>query len=162
MNKKISQILLLMLIVSSTIFAQSKKDIKKNKVKSLTETIISYENGKEIIHNDLIRKFDKNGQVIEETNFDKNGKIKTKTISKFNNLEDKVEETVLDGNNRQISREVYKYDAEDEKSEEWHYNEKNEFESKSVYVVKNGLKIERKTYDSKGKLIQLKKYIYEK
>ncbi len=140
-------------------FAQSKKDIKKHKIKTITETVTSFEGGKELIRNDQFTRYDKNGQIIEQIDYDKNGKVKTKTITKYNNLEDKNEETIFDGNNKQVLREVYKYDADGEKSEEWHYDDKDELVSKSIYTVKNGLKIERKMYDTKGKLIQIKKYM---
>ena len=142
-------------------FAQSKKNIKKYKIKSITETVTTFEGGKELTRNDQFTRYDKNGQIIEQIDYDKNGKIKTKTITKYNNLEDKNEETIFDGNNKQVLREVYKYDADGEKSEEWHYDDKDELVSKSIYTVKNGLKIERKMYDTKGKLIQTKKYAYQ-
>ena len=142
-------------------FAQSKKYIKKHKIKSITETITTFENGKELTRNDQFSRYDKDGQIIEQIDYDKNGKVKTKTITKYNNLEDKTEETVFDGNNKQVLREIYKYDADGVKSEEWHYDEKDELVSKSLYTVKNGLKTERKMYDTKGKLIQTKKYAYQ-
>jgi hypothetical protein len=142
-------------------FAQSKKDIRKNNVKTLTETITTFENGKETTRNDLIQKFDKKGQVIEETRYDKSGKFKEKVVTKYNNLDDKTEEIIYDANGKQHSREIYKYDAEGDKSEEWHYDDRNELVSKSFYTTKKGLRIERKTYDMKGKLIQSKKYEYQ-
>ncbi len=141
-------------------FAQSKKDIRKNSVKTLTETVTIFENGKETTITDSFKKFDKNGETIEEINYDKNGKIKSKTIAKYKD-EDKIEETIFDGNGKQVSREVYKYDVDSEKIEEWHYDSSNQLSSKSFYVNKRGLKIERKTYDTKGKLIQVKKYGYQ-
>lgn len=150
---------ILFLIVSITAFAQSKKDIRKNNVKTLTETITNYENGKETTLNDVFRRFDKNGEVIEEINYDKNGKMKSKTITKYKD-EDKTEETIFDANGKQLSREVYKYNVDGEKVEELHYDAKNELESRSLYTLKRGLKLERKTYDEKGKLIQVKKYNY--
>jgi hypothetical protein len=158
---KITVIFKFLFLLSILSFAQSKKDIRKHKIKIITETITTFENTKEVVRNNQYRKFDKDGQIIEEVDYDKNGKIKTKTLSKYNNLEEKTEETVLDANNKQLSREVYKYNVEGEKSEEWHYNDKNELESKSIYTLKNGLKTERKTYDTKGKLIEIKKYGYQ-
>ncbi len=145
----------------SNALAQSKKAIRKNNVTTLTETITTFDNGKETTRNDLIQKFDKKGQVLEETSYDKMGKFKQKTVAKYNNLDDKTEEITFDANNKQLSKEVYKYDAEGDKSEEWHYDGNNELVSKSFYVNKKGLKTERKTYDTKGKLIQVKKYSYQ-
>jgi hypothetical protein len=158
---RLSLVLNFLWVFSMVCVAQSKKDIRKHKIKITTETITTFENGKETLRNNQFRRFDKEGQVIEEIDYDKNGKLKTKTLSKYNNLEQKTEETTFDANNKQLVREVYKYDADGEKSEEWHYNEKNELENKSIYTLKNGLKTERKTYDSKGKLIEVKKYGYQ-
>ena len=142
--------------------AQSKKDIRKNGVKSLTEMIINYHDGKESTHQDSYQKFNKNGDTVDETEFDKTGKIKKRVVTKYNSLNDKTEETTFDEKGKQVEKLTYKYNSDGEKTEEWLYNDKNELVEKSVYSFnKKGLKTDRKTYDMKGKLIQLKKYIYE-
>lgn len=143
-------------------FAQGKKIIRKNNVKGITEVITDYENGKESTHNDVVKKFDKNGETIQEINYDKNGILKEKILTKNNKDGDKVEETTFDANNKQSSRSTFKYNSDGEKIEEAKYDAKNNLQSKSVYSInKNGLKTDKKTYDAKGKLIQTKKYIYE-
>lgn len=143
-------------------FAQSKKDIRKNNIKGLTEVVTEYENGKEITHNDVAKKFDKQGEVIQEVNYDRNGALKEKIVTKNNKDGDKIEEIFYDANGKQSKRFTYKYDSFGEKTEEIQYDAKNVLLTKSVYSNNNkGLKAERKTYDAKGKLIQLKKYVYE-
>lgn len=158
----LSLIFVLLFISTKISFAQSKKDIRKNGVKGMTEVIVEYENGKEVSHNDVSKKFDKEGEIILEVNYDKNGALKDKTATKFNRDGDKIEETIFDATGKQANRFVYKYNADGEKSEEIKYDSKNTLVSRSVYVINGkGLKTERKTYDVKGKLIQTKKYIYE-
>ena len=143
-------------------FAQSKKDIRKNNIKGVTEIVTEYENGKESVHNDVSKKFDKEGEVIQELNYDKNGVLKEKILTKNNKDGDKIEETIFDASGKQTKRFTYKYDSFGEKIEEIQYDAKNALLTKSVYTSNNkGLKTERKTYDSKGKLIQAKKYTYE-
>ena len=63
-------------------FAQSKKEIRKNNIKGVSEVITEYENGKESTHNDVSKKFDKEGEVIQEINYDKNGVLKEKILTK--------------------------------------------------------------------------------
>lgn len=143
-------------------FAQSKKDIRKNSIKGITEVVTEYENGKESTHNDVSKKFDKEGEVIQEINYDKNGALKEKVLTKNNKDGDKIEEVIYDANGKQNKRFTYKYDSYGEKNEEIQYDAKNALLTKSVYIINaKGLKTEKKTYDAKGKLIQVKKYIYE-
>ncbi|NBA75177.1 hypothetical protein GOQ04_06440 [Emticicia sp. ODNR4P] len=154
-------IAILLLATSYLSYGQSKKEVKKNKIKTVTELITDYVGGKEVTRNDSYKKFNKQGEVTEEIEYDKTGKLKRKVLSRYNEFDDKVEETIVDVNNHQVEREVYKYDSFKEKSEVLHYNERNELDSRSVYIINgNGLKTEKKTYDAKGKLIQIKKYLY--
>ena len=154
--------LIIFLLFSVSVFAQGKKDIRKNGVKTLSEMVINYQDGNEITHQDSYQKFDKNGNIVDETEFDKAGKIKKRIVTKYDNLGDKLEETTLGENGKQIERLAYKYNSDSEKTEEWLYNDKNELTQKSIYTFNNkGLRTEKKTYDAKGQLIQLKKYIYE-
>lgn len=153
---------LLFFLFPFLVFSQSKKDVRKNNIKSVTEVITEYENGKESTHNDVSKKFDKNGAVIQEINYDKNGVLKEKILTKNNKEGDKIEEAYFDANGKQFERFTYKYNDSGEKTEEIKYDAKNVLISKSVYTInKNGLKTEKKTYDTKGKLIQVKKYMYE-
>ena len=65
------------------LLAQSKKDIRKNGVKGMTEVIVEYENGKEVSHNDVSKKFDKEGEVILEVNYDKKRSIERQNCYKI-------------------------------------------------------------------------------
>jgi hypothetical protein len=114
--KQFTIVVFLSVLTAST-FAQSKKEVKKNKIKTVTELITDYVGGKEITRNDSYKKFNKQGEVLEEIEYDKTGKLKRKVLSKYNEFDDKVEETIVDANNHQVEREVYKYDSFKEKSE---------------------------------------------
>jgi hypothetical protein len=160
-NLFLKLILLLLCFGGFQLSAQSKKEIRNAKVKSLTETITNFENGKEIVITDNIQKFDKNGNVIDEMKYDKAGKLESRIITKYNSEKDKLEETILDEKGKQIERITYKYDTEGDKKEEIHYGPNNELVVKMVYNVNlKGLKTERKSFDAKGKLVQIKKYNY--
>ncbi|MET3125755.1 hypothetical protein ABID42_000857 [Arcicella rosea] len=151
----------LCIFFSFQLLGQNKKDLKKYRVKSITEIITDFNGGKETKRYDVQKKLDDNGNVIEEVNFDKKGNIQNKIFSKYNSEKDKVEEILQDANSKQLSREVYKYDVNGEKKEEWKYNDLNVLESKYIYTIDGkGFRTERKTLDAQGKTIQIKKYIY--
>jgi hypothetical protein len=150
------------LFMSVLVFGQSKKDVKKFGIKSITETLTTFVDGKALTINDSYQKFDKKGQLIEEMTYDRYGKVKHKRQMKYNNLGDKEEESTFDSTGHLEAREVYKYDSEGEKIEEIRYGAKGELLSKAIFTLDaRGLKTERKTYDAKNKLIEVKKYIYE-
>lgn len=150
-----------LMVCISVSFAQSKKEIQKYKIKSLTESFQSV-NGDGTLVLDMQERYDKNGNVVEKIVYDKTGQLKQRTVLKYNNLFDKIEETVFDSMGKQIGRETYKYDSFGEKSEEAKYNSNDELISKSVYSFnKKQLKTARKTFDAKGNLIQIKIYTYE-
>jgi len=149
---------ILIFSTSLSISAQSKKDIKNNKVKTVTEIITK--DGKTI--KDAFHRCDKNGNVLEETNYDNLGKIKERTTYKYNNINEKSEKVSFDAAGKQTAKETYKYNADEEKSEENIYNGNNILVSRSVYSFNNkGLRKEKKTFDAKGTLIQTKTYQYE-
>ena len=75
--------------------AQSKKELKKNKVKSYRQVHTSVENGKEVTVDALFHRFDGNGNLVEEINYDKDGKVKSHFIAVYNKNGDKTEEQVF-------------------------------------------------------------------
>jgi len=70
----------LILFTFYTLFlnAQSKKDIRNNKISAITTITTNFENGKEISYKDCSTIFDKNGNIVEETEYFSNGTIKSK------------------------------------------------------------------------------------
>src|SRR4051812_554403 len=85
-----------LLLISFNAGAQSKKDLKKNKVKSYKEIHTSVENGKEETHDALVQKMDGDGNVIEEIDYDKEGKIKSHFTAVYDRNGDKSEEQIMD------------------------------------------------------------------
>ncbi|AYQ35147.1 hypothetical protein [Runella sp. SP2] len=143
-------------------WAQSKKEVKKYDIVSTTETIVEVVDGKEVTRNNSYKKFDKDGNVIEEVKYDNYGKIEERIVRIFDKFDNKTQEITFDATNHQLKREVYKYNELGEKIEESEFNSKNQLVSRAVFVAdRRGLKLEKKTYDGKGKLIQTKKYRYD-
>src|SRR6267154_2186888 len=97
MRSKIFLGLLALLSFSLVTSAQSKKEIKKFKIKSVTvsSTDVNSE-GNEKTRNDSYQKFDSNGEVIEDVEYNKDGTFKKKETKKFNKNSDPVEEIIYD------------------------------------------------------------------
>jgi hypothetical protein len=156
------RLIILFVSITNLGFTQSKKEIKKYDIVAVTETITEVVDGKEITRNDSYKKFDKDGNVLEEVNYDKYGKLQERIVRIYDRFDNKTQEITFDATNRQIKRETYKYDEMGDKNEEVEYNAKNLVVSRSVFITdRRGLKSEKKVYDSKGKLIQTKKYRYD-
>lgn len=138
--------------------AQSKKEIKKYKIKSVSEMDIS--GGKTLY--DSKKVFDANGEVKEETSYDKFGKIKSVIQSKHNDLGDVIEEVEFEGKNKFKEKRIIKYNDNKDKSEEEVLDATGKLIKKHIYVYDSkGLKVERKTLDANGKVKSIKKYNYE-
>jgi hypothetical protein len=66
-------------ILCYVLFLCSKqKEVKKNKIKTVTELITDYVGGKEVTRNDSYKKFNKQGEVLEEIEYDKTGNSSAK------------------------------------------------------------------------------------
>ena len=87
--------LLAFTLMTFVCFSQKKKEIKKLGIKSqvVTETV----NGKVI--NDSKTVYDKNGQITEDWNYDKDGHLKSITKYTYNKDGNVIEEYEFDGKN---------------------------------------------------------------
>lgn len=155
----------LILFTFYTLFlnAQSKKDIRNNKISAITTITTNFENGKEISYKDCSTIFDKNGNIVEETEYFSNGTIKSKKKYKYNSDKNKIEEIEYDGKTKSTTKTIYSYNSEKNKISEVTFNENEVIIKKTIYIYdKNGLRIEKKTFDENNKLTSVKKYIYTK
>ena len=147
-------------------FSQSKKDVKNYKIKSLTEWITVTENGKEIKYKDAFTSWDKNGNVTEKTEFNRDGTIKKKETAAFDSNGNKIAETLFDPKTPgekadRNERFTYKYDINDNKIEEVEYDPNIKVLSKKVNSYNAyGQKTVEMTYDGSGKLIKKSVYAY--
>ena len=161
MNYK-SFLILLIAAFSNLAIAQSKKDVKKYFIKSVTESVTEKVNGSETIRMKSYKKYDGNGNIIEEADYHKDGTFKSKTIIKFNTKNDATEELITDSNKKVIQHFTHSYNGDNDKATEIEWDDKGKLISKSTYTYnKNGLKTEKKTFNSNNELIAVKKYTYE-
>lgn len=153
--------MLILFCMQINVFAQSKKEIRENKINTETVYNTKTADGKEV--KDSYTVFDKNGNQIEKVDYNKDGLVKTTEKHTYDANKNKTEETVYDANGKLLSKSSYFYNSNDEKIGEIEYDGKGNIlkQSYTTYDAK-GFKIEKKTYDANKKLISVKRYVYTK
>jgi hypothetical protein len=147
----------LLLFFTAPAFAQSKKSIKKNGVRSVS--IVDLENGRNLNSHRVV--YNKDGEMVEETDYDKEGNLKWVKKYKYNGDGDVIEEEENDTKNNKVEKHVYKYSSLGEKTEEQVWDGTGKIVKTHYYAYDGrGLKVERKTVDATGKTIAVKKYTY--
>lgn len=145
----------------SALQAQSRKEIRENKIISETSFVTSNENGKEVTYKDSFTVFDKNGNISEQTEYNKEGGIKRKETNKYNANKDKIEEVVYDGKDQTTRKTMFLYNSNFQKTGEIEYdNSGNVIRQSMILYNAKGLKSEKKVFDANKKLIATKKYTY--
>jgi hypothetical protein len=176
-------------LTSGTAVAQSKKDLKKSKAVSFKEIHTKVEDGKEVTVDVLFQKFDSNGEVIEEINYDKLGKVKTSQKYIYNKTGDKIEEHSIGDDGKVKKKKVFKYNAKGDRTEELEYDLSGKLTEKTIFSYnangdkisavkmnaddnsvikktlfvydKKGMVIQERVVDNAGKLIEEKRYVIE-
>lgn len=154
------------MLAGVSLFAQSKKEIKAYKIKSTTETVTSFETGKEVTWKAEYDAYDKDGNTTEQTTWFTDGSVNRKELNKFNSKGDKVEEIVIDNKAKvntpdddKYKHVANKYNANGDKIEETYFDEKGVQIKKTVTTYNSkGDKTQELTTDAAGK--QLKKITY--
>lgn len=125
--------LLLVLVLSGIGASAQDKQMKKNNIKSVTETFIDYSTGVEVKYVESEEVYDLNGELIE---------IKDNKGGKF------------------VMHEKYAYDAAGNKVKEVRYDAKGKVERIVEYKYQGKLKTERIDYFPNGKVRSRKIYTY--
>ncbi len=125
--------LLLVLVLSGIGASAQDKQMKKNNIKSVTETFIDYSTGVEVKYVESEEVYDLNGELIE---------IKDNKGGKF------------------VMHEKYAYDAAGNKVKEVRYDAKGKVERTVEYKYQGKLKTERIDYFPNGKVRSRKIYTY--
>jgi antitoxin component YwqK of YwqJK toxin-antitoxin module len=157
-------------LLIATSYAQSKKLIKELKVKNCTETTTLYENGKESTFKSGYKVFDKDGNTIENTEYNTDGSVKRKETTKYSG-KNKTEEIVDDRGDKEsdassggkkYKKTTWKYDKDGDEIEQVDYDEKGNVLKKTTYAYnKNKDKLYEVVYDGKGTLIKKIAYGYD-
>jgi hypothetical protein len=169
--------------------AQSKKEVKKNKIKSITEYRVvvvnggpvslksSYEEFDRSGHTTLQTEYDKQGTMksqqafqydlegnrTEETEYDSSGALRKRTAITYNSSGDKATETEYDGKGAVVKKTRYNYNAEGDNIEETVSDAGGNTLKRTVYVYNSrDLKTEKHVYQKNSKVPEsVKKWSYE-
>lgn len=152
-------------MLGTSLYAQSKKKIEKNRIKSVTENVTFYDNGKEISYKDYYVLFSKGGKVLEEANYNKDGTFHKRKTFKYDNNKNRIEETFYeeaDKKNEIESRKIiFKYNGANDKIEELEYDGTGKIIKKVVYAYNNlGEKVSEMHYDGDENLKKKVGYAY--
>ena len=149
------------IVFSSALFSQGKKDIKTYKIKATSENVTATEGGKDISFRDSYTAFDKNGNTLEDIQYNKDGTVKKKITTKYDSNKNKTEEVEYDGTGV-IKKHLYSYNSKGDKTLEVTYDGSGKLIKKEVYLYNNkGLKVEKKIYDANNTLLETHKFTYE-
>ena len=150
-------LLLSAVLLSHFSFSQKKKDLKNAGIRAITVT----ETKGDKTFTDEKTLYNNEGEITKQTNYDKEGKLKSITKYKYNKKGDVIEETEYNDKNILKEKKEIKYNIIHKKTEEIISNKDNIVLKKIVFTYNtNGLKKERKSYDSLNNLISTKNYNY--
>src|SRR3954470_16270865 len=115
MRSKIYIPILAFLLIGVSASAQSKKEIKKFKIKSTTVVATEIVDGKEKSRTDSYEKYDNSGNVTEVEEYNKDGSFKKKESHKYNKNNDPTEEVIYDEKGNVKSKTVTEYNSNKDK-----------------------------------------------
>ena len=114
--------IIICLVVGISAPCQSKKEIKKFKIRSATEWETLTADGKTNTYKTSYEEFDKAGHSILKIEYGPDGSILHKETATYNNYGKKTEESEWDVIKKKNTRKVYKYNAMQDRTEEVEYN----------------------------------------
>jgi len=132
-KKAMKNILMLMLLIvfPALVFCQANKP-SKIKTKKMTVTKYVYDKGAEKAFPELDIRYDANGNVIEEIEYDE-GTFIMHFKYEYDAANNKIKETELDAAGKVAKITTYKYDSTYRRTEKLVYDSKNKLKSKRIY-----------------------------
>lgn len=169
MNLKFVSSLFLICMIGTLCFAQNKKKILKNNIKSVTENVTLYKNGKEVTYKECYALYSSSGKVLEQTSYNKDGSVLKKETFKYDIWKNKTEETCYNKKDAEQEqkmeivnkRTTFKYNVKEDKTEEVEYDGDSKIIKKILYAYNNqGEKSCETCYNGEGKLKNKINYTY--
>lgn len=149
----------LIMVISAS--GQTKKERKKNKIKSATDWEIVYENGKANTYKSAYEEFDRNGHSTMKIEYSPDGAVLTKVTAKYDIYQNKIEETEFDASKKKNIRKTSKYNAFKDKTEEMEYNSSGVLIKKTVFTYNTeGNKASEIIMDAAGTVLKKSTYTY--
>lgn len=177
----------LLLLLSHSLFSQSRRTVRELGIKTVSAEQTEYKNGAVESGRNTFMSYDKKGNLLLEIEYNSdstfrkkelneyncknnliknivfgtNGNVKVTTLIKYNNFGDKIEEIQMDDAERVIEKTVYSYNGFGLKIKETVYDSNQKPKKITEYSYDSrGALTERKTYNDLNELISRKKYIY--
>jgi YD repeat-containing protein len=153
----------------SAAFAQSKKQIKELKIKSTTETLVTYKDGKEVSnYKSEYSTYDKDGNTTTQIEYNPDGSVKRKETTKYAG-KDKIEEVIEhpsggseSDDQKKYKKTTWKYNSAGDKTEEVEYDAAGNVTKKTTYAYNSkGNRAFEMEYDGAGKLLKKTAYGYD-
>jgi hypothetical protein len=142
-------------------FAQGSKEIKLNKIKSVTTWQSDTEEGSAELVKESYDEFDKNGNPVLEINYKKDGTVNHKKTTKYDRKQNKIEEIEYEGDFVIKSHKAYMYNSLGKKTDEREYNPSGALiQTTSFSYYPDGEKKSETTTDAKGTVLKLVEYKY--
>ena len=149
------------LIIAISASGQTKKERKKNKIKSTTDWEIVYENEKANTYKSAYEEFDRNGHSTMKIEYGSDGGVLTKVTAKYDSYQNKIEETEFDASKKKNIRKTYKYNAFKDKTEESEYNSSGALLKKTSFSYNtDGYKVSEIVMDASGTVLKKTTYNY--
>jgi hypothetical protein len=159
MNRTI--IFILCVLIASAAPCQSKKERKKNKIRSTTEWETTLTGGKPATYKTSYEEFDKAGRSTLKINYAPDGSIEDKTTAVFDSYGNMTEETSFDAAKKKNLRWTYRYNAMKDKTEEVEYDGNGAVMKKTLNTYDaSGNKITETETDAAGNLLKKSTYTY--
>lgn len=126
-----------------------KYDFNNNIIKDVTNDYLSNKERVEILI------YDELGKKIENSNYDSDGKIQSRSIYFYDKDENMIERRHYDSNGNLTSKDIYKYDKAGNNIESINFSGNGEFKQKNVTIYDdNGYWFENTSYDKYGNIIR--------
>jgi hypothetical protein len=154
-------VMILCVLIGMTAPCQSKKERKKNKIKSTTEWETTSTGGISNTCKTSYEEFDKAGRSTLKVDYAPDGSVEYKTTAVFDSYGNKTEETEFDAAKKKNLRWTYKYNAMKDKTEEVEYDGMGAIRKKTANTYDaNGNKITETETDAAGNLLKKSIYTY--
>jgi len=127
--------LIFLLLLQTTVAAQSRKQISKSGVRKITETDIRFENGKEVKTIVSQTTYNRDGNETEVKEYDKKtGLLKKHEKYSYNSQGDLIKAVEFNADGKEIKHTVYKYNADGMRTLKEVYEPPGQLKSKRVYT----------------------------
>lgn len=152
---------LFLTLLSILAHGQSAKEIKENKVKSVT----IWQNDKDEIPLNTYKvsyeTFDKQGNTLLKIKFDTDGSTDSKVSYRYDKNQNKTEEIEYNGDNEIVSHKLIVYNAFGKKTEERELSPSGDLLTKTVFSYNSsGDKSAETTMNAKGDILKTTEYQY--